>query len=65
MLADAEEALAELECRMGLLEPEECEFCVGIARRSMREAWEVVPKELRGELREAKKGRGMLRWWKK
>ena len=56
MLADAEEALAELECRMGLFEPFECAFCIDIARRSVGEALDVVPRELRGKEEGGRRG---------
>ena len=49
ILADVQEALSELECRMGLFEPEECEFCIGVARRGVEEALEGVPERLRGK----------------
>jgi len=42
-LADAQEALDELDHLLGLLEPPECLFCLDVAERSVRAMLAVVP----------------------
>ena len=43
-LADAEESLAELYNLIGVLEPFECQFCLDIVERSIRDILAVAPK---------------------
>jgi hypothetical protein len=44
-LADAQEALDELDYLLGVLEPPECLFCLNVVERSIREILAVVPAE--------------------
>ena len=44
-LADAQEALDELDHLLGVLEPPECLFCLNVAERSLRDMLAVVPVE--------------------
>lgn len=45
-LADVQEALAELNNAAGMLEPNECAFCLDIAERGIRSILETVPAEV-------------------
>jgi hypothetical protein len=44
-LADAQEALDELDHLLGVLEPPECLFCLNVVERSIRDMLAVVPAE--------------------
>jgi len=45
--ADAQEALAELQTDVGMLEPFECRFIIDIVERSIRDVLVVVPEDLK------------------
>lgn len=45
--ADAQEALAELQTDVGMLEPFECRFIIDIVERSIRDVLAVVPEDLK------------------
>ena len=48
-LADAQEALDELDHLLGVLEPPECLFCLNVAERSLRDILAAVPTEYHAE----------------
>lgn len=49
-LADIQEALAELNNSLGMLEPNECIFCLDIAERGLRSIIDTIPMIYRPEL---------------